>query len=61
MACQSTSAARSEIDAQEKFILFFKVGIDARYERRDTASLERGAGAGNSRQRITVERTDAER
>jgi type IV secretion system protein VirB4 len=38
---KSTSAARSEIDAQEKFISFFKVGVLTRV----TASLETGAGA----------------
>jgi type IV secretion system protein VirB4 len=43
---KSTSAARSEIDAQEKFISFFKVGILARVmSGRDAASLEAGAGA----------------
>jgi type IV secretion system protein VirB4 len=43
---KSTTAARSEIDAQEKFISFFKVGILARVmNARDTASLETGAGA----------------
>jgi len=43
---KSTAAARSEIDAQEKFISFFKVGILARVmNARDTASLETGAGA----------------
>ena len=43
---KSTSAARSEIDAQEKFISFFKVGVLARVmSGRDTASLETGAGA----------------
>jgi type IV secretion system protein VirB4 len=43
---KSTAAARSEIDAQEKFISFFKVGVLARVmSGRDTASLETGAGA----------------
>ncbi len=43
---KSSSAAHSEIDAQEKFISFFKVGILARViNARDTASLETGAGA----------------
>ncbi len=43
---KSTSAARSEIDAQEKFISFFKVGVLTRLmSGRDTASLETGAGA----------------
>ena len=43
---KSTSAARSEIDAQEKFISFFKVGVLARVmSGGDTASLETGAGA----------------
>jgi type IV secretion system protein VirB4 len=43
---KSTSAARSEIDAQEKFISFFKVGILSRVmNARDTAALETGAGA----------------
>jgi len=43
---KSTAAARSEIDAQEKFISFFKVGILTRVlNARDTASLETGAGA----------------
>jgi type IV secretion system protein VirB4 len=43
---KSTSAARSEIDAQEKFISFFKVGVLTRVmSGRDTASLESGAGA----------------
>jgi type IV secretion system protein VirB4 len=43
---KSTSAARSEIDAQEKFISFFKVGILQRVmSGRDTASLDTGAGA----------------
>ena len=41
-----TSAARSEIDAQEKFISFFKVGVLTRVmSGRDTSSLESGAGA----------------
>jgi len=43
---KSTTAARSEIDAQEKFISFFKVGVLTRVmSGRDTASLESGAGA----------------
>jgi type IV secretion system protein VirB4 len=43
---KSTAAARSEIDAQEKFISFFKVGVLARVmSGRDTASLETGARA----------------
>jgi type IV secretion system protein VirB4 len=43
---KSTSAARSEIDAQEKFISFFKVGVFTRVmSGRDTASLEARAGA----------------
>ncbi len=43
---KSTSAARSEIDSQEKFISFFKVGVLTRVmSGRDTASLENGAGA----------------
>src|SRR3984957_12320007 len=43
---KSTSAARSEIDAQEKFISFFKVGLLTRMmSGRDTASLDYGAGA----------------
>ncbi|HEY4381381.1 MAG TPA: type VI secretion protein [Acidobacteriaceae bacterium] len=43
---KSSSAARSEIDAQEKFISFFKVGVLTRVmSGRDTASLETGAGA----------------
>ena len=43
---KSTSAARSEIDAQEKFISFFKVGVLTRVmSGRDTASLDMGAGA----------------
>ena len=41
-----TSAAQSEIDAQEKFISFFKVGVLTRVmSGRDTASLDTGAGA----------------
>jgi type IV secretory pathway VirB10-like protein len=40
---KSTSAARSEIDAQEKFISFFKVGVLTRVmSGRDTASLDTG-------------------
>ena len=43
---KSASAARSEIDAQEKFISFFKVGVLNRVmSGRDTASLDTGAGA----------------
>jgi type IV secretion system protein VirB4 len=43
---KSMSAARSEIDAQEKFISFFKVGVLTRVmSGHDTASLETGAGA----------------
>jgi type IV secretion system protein VirB4 len=43
---KSTSAARGEIDAQEKFISFFKVGVLQRVmSGRDAASLETGAGA----------------
>ncbi len=43
---KSTSQARSEIDAQEKFISFFKVGVLTRVmSGRDTASLDTGAGA----------------
>ena len=43
---KSTSAARGEIDAQEKFISFFKVGVLTRVmSGHDTASLETGAGA----------------
>lgn len=43
---KSASAASSEIDAQEKFISFLKVGVLTRVmSGRDTASLETGAGA----------------
>src|SRR5271170_6145607 len=43
---KSTSAARSEVDAQEKFISFFKVSVLQRVmSGRDTASLETTAGA----------------
>jgi type IV secretion system protein VirB4 len=43
---KSTTAARSEIDAQEKFISFFKVGVLTRVmSGHDFASLETGAGA----------------
>jgi type IV secretion system protein VirB4 len=43
---KSTTAARNEIDAQEKFISFFKVGVLTRVmSGHDTASLETGAGA----------------
>ena len=46
MAREVHAAARSEIDAQEKFISFFKVGVLTRVmSGRDTASLETGAGA----------------
>ena len=43
---KSVAAVRSEIDSQEKFISFFKVGVLQRLMNgRDTASLETGAGA----------------
>jgi len=43
---KSTTAARSEINAQEKFISFFKVGVFTRVmSGRDFASLDTGAGA----------------
>lgn len=43
---RSTTEARKEIDSQEKFISFFKVGILSRVmSSHDTASLEAGAGA----------------
>ncbi|MGH9606392.1 MAG: VirB4 family type IV secretion system protein [Terracidiphilus sp.] len=43
---KSTAAARSEIDAQEKFISFFKVGVLTRVmSGHDFASLDTGAGA----------------
>jgi type IV secretion system protein VirB4 len=43
---KSTAAARNEIDSQEKFISFFKVGVLTRVmSGRDTASLETAAGA----------------
>jgi type IV secretion system protein VirB4 len=43
---KSTAAARSEIDSQEKFISFFKVGVLTRVmSGRDTASLDTCAGA----------------
>jgi type IV secretion system protein VirB4 len=43
---KSTAAARSEIDQQEKFISFFKVGVLTRVmSGRDTAALASGAGA----------------
>ena len=43
---KSTNSARKEIDAQEKFISFFKVGVLTRVmSGRDTASLDTGAGA----------------
>jgi type IV secretion system protein VirB4 len=42
----STTAARNEIDAQEKFISFFKASVFTRMmSGRDTASLETSAGA----------------
>ncbi len=50
---KSTAAARSEIDAQEKFISFFKVGVLTRVmSGRDTASLETGAGAKAANQSV---------
>ena len=43
---KSTAAARREIDAQEKFISFFKVGVFTRVmSGRDFASFDTGAGA----------------
>ncbi len=43
---KSTTSARHEIDQQEKFISFFKVGVFSRVMAgRDTASLDTGAGA----------------
>jgi len=43
---KSATAARSEIDSQEKFISFFKVGVLQRVmSGRDTTSLDTGAGA----------------
>jgi type IV secretion system protein VirB4 len=43
---KSTAKARHEIDQQEKFISFFKVGVLSRVMAgKDTASLETGAGA----------------
>lgn len=43
---KSSTAARGEIDRQEKFIEFFKVGVLTRViSGRDFASLDRGAGA----------------
>ncbi len=43
---KSSSDARKEIDQQEKFISFFKVGVLTRVmSGRDTSSLETGAGA----------------
>jgi type IV secretion system protein VirB4 len=43
---KSTSAARSEINSQEKFISFFKVGVLQRVmSGRDTVSLDTGAAA----------------
>jgi type IV secretion system protein VirB4 len=50
---KSTSAARSEIDAQEKFISFFKVGVLTRVmSGRDFASLDTGAGAKAANQSV---------
>ncbi len=43
---RSTASARREIDAQEKFVSFFKIGVLTRVmSGRDTASLDTGAGA----------------
>lgn len=43
---KSTATARHEIDQQEKFISFFKVGVLSRVMAgKDTASLDTGAGA----------------
>ena len=43
---KSTASARREIDQQEKFISFFKVGVLTRVmSGRDTSSLDTGAGA----------------
>src|SRR3984957_5269180 len=43
---KSASSARKEIDQQEKFISFFKVGVLTRVmSGRDTSSLDTGAGA----------------
>lgn len=43
---KSTASARKEIDQQEKFISFFKVGVLSRVMAgKDTASLDTGAGA----------------
>ena len=43
---KSTTAARKEIDQQEKFISFFKVGVVSRLMAgKDTASLDTGAAA----------------
>ena len=43
---KSSSTARKEIDQQEKFISFFKVGVLSRVMAgKDTASLDTGAGA----------------
>ena len=43
---KSASSARNEIDAQEKFISFFKIGVLTRVmSGRDDASLDTGAGA----------------
>ncbi|MGB6130975.1 MAG: type VI secretion protein [Acidobacteriaceae bacterium] len=50
---KSSTAARSEIDAQEKFISFFKVGVLTRVmSGRDFASLETGAGARAANSRV---------
>jgi type IV secretion system protein VirB4 len=50
---KSITAARSEINAQEKFISFFKVGVLTRVmSGRDTASLETGAGAKAANQNV---------
>jgi type IV secretion system protein VirB4 len=50
---KSTAAARSEIDAQEKFISFFKVGVLTRVmSGHDTASLDTGAGAKAANQNV---------
>ncbi len=50
---KSTSAARTEIDAQEKFISFFKVGVLTRVmSGRDFASLDTGAGAKAANQSV---------
>ncbi len=50
---KSTAAARGEIDAQEKFISFFKVGVLTRVmSGRDLTSLETGAGAKAANSRV---------